>query len=401
MSGRKLHHRFFATILALGILALIASTISLVVNSAVRTPAASATATLPHGSKTLDVTGFLASFISHKGHLTSAVQAALERPYITFIAESLAPSQNQLSGTLEVILPPGLPPLMTDNGKSVFYNCSASCIIYPRYANDDITVKIAVNGTGVNYEHFYLIPLKDFSAGSTLGLHDYSVTLPLKGYAGWYPQDSYTGDITVALSLPSNAWGPNLDTGPHAQVHAVAGGTVANDYNVRVAPTPSSFQSIESNARDTFSVTISRDWYNQFFVYTVACIPVLFALLFFHLLFFAGGGHGIGRSFEHFTEALVVSVLSVLPLRVVLVPGDISGLTRVDLVLGVGLVLIVAVAAGKYAREIWTGTQSPPSEDEGFKVSRHAFPLEDEQSDPEIAPEPPAPEPPPAAAQGS
>jgi hypothetical protein len=379
LKGTQIHHRFFAGLLALGILALLVSTISLVINSAVRTPPATASATLPSKVHTLDITSFLSSYISHKGNLTPAVLHALERPYITFTADTLSPSQDQLNGTLEVILPPGLPPFIKLNGQPVFYGCSAAigCTVYPMYANDNITVKVLVTGAGANFEQQEQIPLKDFSAGSTLGLHEFPLALPLKGYSGWYPQDRYTGNITVALALPGNM-APSIDSGPHAQVHSVQGGTVANDYNVDVKPTPSTFQALESNANDTFAVTISRDWYNQFFVYTVALIPFLFAVLFFHLLFFAGGGHGIGRSFEHFTEALVVSVLSVLPLRVVLVPGDITGLTRVDLVLGVGLVLIVAVAAGKYAREIWTGTQSPPEEDEMHKMSRIAFPLHDE-----------------------
>ncbi len=59
-------------------------------------------------------------------------------------------------------------------------------------------------------------------------------------------------------------------------------------------------------------------------------------------------------------------MLSVLPLRVVLVPSDISGLTRVDLVLGFGLVSIVAVAAGKYVYEIWTLQSNQQAEGDGI-----------------------------------
>jgi hypothetical protein len=389
----RFHHRFFAGLLAVGILALLISTISLVINSAVRTPPSSATATLPTTAKTLDTTSFLASYISHKGNLTPSVLHALERPYVTFSADTLAPSDDKLNGTLEVILPPGLPPFMTMNGTPVFTNCAnAPCPVKPRFANLDIIAKVLVTGTGANFETQESIPLKDFSAGSTLGLHEFPLTLPVKGYAGWYPQDKYTANITLALALPSGMM-PSMDSGPHSVIHGVNGGSVANTYNVKVAPTPVSFQQLESNSNDTFALTIARDWYQQFFVYTVALIPLLFAILFFHLLFISGSGHGIGRSFEHFTEALVVSVLSVLPLRVVLVPGDITGLTRVDLVLGVGLVLIVAVAAGKYAREIWTGTQSPPEEDEAEKMSRVAFPIPEHEG--------PAREEPPTSAAAS
>ena len=378
MSGqKKLHHRIFATLLALGILALLGSTAALVVNLATRTPSPTSSAVLPPTGQPLDVTTFLGQYIKNHEKFNKALLSELTRPYISFTADTLAPSEDKLTGTLEVIIPPGLPAVMSDNGKPVFYNCNVQCIPKPQYANDNIVAKVLVTETAANFEDLVNIPLKDVFSGSQLGLHEYPLILPMKGYAGSYPQDRYTADVTLAVALPAGMT-PNVDTGPYAQVKSFDGGTVANSYNVDVKPTPKSFQQLESNANDTFGVTISRDWYEQFFVITVALIPVLFALLFFHLLFISSSGHGIGRSFEHFTEALVVSILSVLPLRVVLVPGDISGLTRVDLVLGIGLVLIVAVAAGKYAREIWTGTQSPPEEDESEHAGRAAFPDPDD-----------------------
>lgn len=380
MSKRHtVYHRIFAAILTIGITALLISTILLVVNSATRTPSSASTATLPKKSHSLDLTTFLASYIQHKGKLTPQILLSLERPYIAFSADSLAPSDDKLTGTLEVIVPPALPPFMKLNGKSVFNCAGPECVPYSQYANDTITAKLLVTRSGANFEQLQTIALKDINSTSQLGVHEFPVTIPLKGYAGWYPQDNYTADVSLAVALPAGMT-PNVDTGAYAQVHSFLGGTVANDYAVSVKPSPSSFQQLESNANDTFAISISRDWYNQFFVYTVSLIPALFALLFLHLLFFAGGSHGVGRSFEHFTEALVVSVLSVLPLRVVLVPGDISGLTRVDLTLGVGLVLIVTVAAGKYAQEIWSSQQPPESEDEAEHESRSVFPIHDEDA---------------------
>ena len=357
--GVGFRHRIFAALLGLGILALLASTISLVINQAVRTRPVASVATQPANARPLSFTAFLTSYIQHGGKIVPSLQAALERPYITFTANTLDPTLDQLDGTLSVILPPGLPPLIHDaQGNAVFQGTGTT--VKPQYAGDDITVSVLVNRTAVNQEHIFTIPLKDFSAGSNLGLHEFPLTISVNGYSGWYPQDVYSTTLTVALALPGG-WTPNLISGPHSVVHTVDGGTVANSYDVSIKPTPASFNELESNAPDTFQITISRDWYNQFFVFAVAVIPILFALLFFHLLFIAGGAHGIGRSFEHFTEALVVSILSVLPLRVVLVPGDITGLTRVDLVLGIGLVLIVTVAAGKYAWEIWsTGAATYP-----------------------------------------
>jgi hypothetical protein len=357
----RIRHRIFSALLALGILALLLSTLSLVINQGVRTKPASAVATLPAGVPPLSFTSFLTSYINHGEKITPSLQAAMDRPYVTFTADTLSPSEDTIDGTLSVVLPPGFAQFITDGKGTPVFGKGTTNVLRP-YANDVITIKVLVTRTSVNKEFFFTVPLKDYSAGSNLGLHEFPVTIPVNGYSGWYPQDRYTDTLTVAMALP-DGWGPSIATGAESVVHTVDGGTVADSYHVSITPSDKKFNDLESNAPDTFNVTITRDWYNQFFVFTVALIPILFAVLFFHLLFVSGGRYGIGRSFEHFTEALVVSILSVLPLRVVLVPGDISGLTRVDLVLGVGLVLIVTVAAGKYAQEIWaTGSTSAPRE---------------------------------------
>lgn len=353
----RLRHRFFAVLLSIGILALLVSTAALVINSVTRTPSAGSSSTIPRSGHALNLTRVLSSYLKSHGHFSKKALLQLERPYITFIGGTLSPSDNRLKGTLEIIIPPGVPPFMLNKGQSMF-TCptNGSCTPLPQYADDTIDATMLVSNAGTNYEKHELLKLKDLFSTSILGLHEFPVDIPVKGYAGRYPQDEYTADVSLALAFPGKT---TFEKGPRRQVQTVQAGTLGNIYAIATKPTSNAYQKIVSNAKDTFSLTIGREWYDQFFVYTVALIPALFALLFFHLLFFATGEHGIGRSFEHFTEALVLSVLSVLPLRVVLVPSDISGLTRVDLTLAVGLVLIVAVAAGRYVREVWAANRTP------------------------------------------
>jgi hypothetical protein len=52
----------------------------------------------------------------------------------------------------------------------------------------------------------------------------------------------------------------------------------------------------------------------------------------------------------------------------VLVPSNIEGLTRVDVALGAGLVLTVAVALAKYLWEIWHVTDSDPAVPDGEAI---------------------------------
>ncbi len=83
----------------------------------------------------------------------------------------------------------------------------------------------------------------------------------------------------------------------------------------------------------SFHVSLERKTLTAWYVYSVALIPLIFGLLFLHLLFFSASTSRKRCSRVH--QALIVAILAVLPLRAVLVPADIEGLTRVDLVLRV------------------------------------------------------------------
>jgi hypothetical protein len=344
-----IYGHLFASLLVLGIVALLLSTATLVVTSLTHTSnPSSAMATLPKSATGFDESVILSDYLKNHQHLTAEQKQQLLRPYISFIGDTLAPSDNKLTGTLEVVVPPGVPPQMKDSSGKVMFDNNNNPL--PQFANQTIDATILVTNAGGNFEAQNTIKLKDLYVGTQLGVHDFPVTIPVKGYAGNYPQDTYSADISLTLTFPS---AQQFQTGKYSLVHSVQGGTLTNTYAVSVTQAPNSYQKLISNYPDTFLMSIGRNTANTFFVYSVALIPTLFAILFMHLLFFSSGAQGLGKSFEHFTEALVLSVLSVLPLRVVLVPGDISGLTRVDLLLAIGLVLIVTVAAGKYAAEIW------------------------------------------------
>jgi hypothetical protein len=101
-------------------------------------------------------------------------------------------------------------------------------------------------------------------------------------------------------------------------------------------------------------LTFKRPGATITYIYVAALVPLILALIFLHLLFFSR--HAESRRVEEYMEALIVTVVAVLPLRLVLVPAELSGLTRVDLVLGLGLFSIVAIAVIKYVTEVWSGS---------------------------------------------
>ena len=117
-----------------------------------------------------------------------------------------------------------------------------------------------------------------------------------------------------------------------------------------------------TSSRRGILATFTRKGPEQRFIESVALVPILFALVFLHLLFLHPRLRQLGL--EQFLMPMIAAILAILPSRLVLVPSDIEGLTRVDVVLGLGLVATVAVAVTKYACEIWGlhRTSAPPDE---------------------------------------
>lgn len=99
-----------------------------------------------------------------------------------------------------------------------------------------------------------------------------------------------------------------------------------------------------------FTLEIGRSPIVEERTYVVALVPLAFALLFLHLLFINPTTRMIPLS--DFLMALAGTVLAVLPLRVVLVPAEIEGLTRVDTLLGVGLLTLTALGLARYGRDV-------------------------------------------------
>ena len=54
-----------------------------------------------------------------------------------------------------------------------------------------------------------------------------------------------------------------------------------------------------------------------------------------------------------FLASLGGLLLAVVPLRLVLVPAEVPGLTRTDVVLAMGIFALVSVAVARLCRDLW------------------------------------------------
>jgi hypothetical protein len=277
-------------------------------------------------------------------------------PSLVFVADSLALKDKRLKGIVRLSIPQSVQNEYVDTTKNnaPIFDCSGTfCVLKAGYASKQIQVQLitASSENGGESELSKNVTFGEIDA-SAFGRALIPVDVPLTGFPDLYPQDSYFLDIVMSFTLPNgiarlvNGKAP---TGNQVDSYAVEPGNVSSSQDTTISPISNKAQLGE------YHVSFKRPIRTVLYDYSVALIPLLFAVLFLHLLFFSQ--HFPHKIFEEFTEALLVVILAVLPLRVVLVPAELDSLTRIDLILGLGLVLVVSVAVGKYATEIWSGRQ--------------------------------------------
>jgi hypothetical protein len=137
----------------------------------------------------------------------------------------------------------------------------------------------------------------------------------------------------------------------------------ATNVNIMANP-PTTQVDIPSQDEVDLRMLMVREWRTQLFVYLVAFLPLalLTALVTGALL--SSGGESTVTSI---TVNLAVATLAILPLRAVLVPPDLQGLTRIDYILVIQLLLIISVAFLLNGWQLWVFS---PEENSGERRSQ-------------------------------
>jgi hypothetical protein len=104
-----------------------------------------------------------------------------------------------------------------------------------------------------------------------------------------------------------------------------------------------------------FDLVVTRSFLVKSFVYGVALIPFVLSLLLAHMLFFFPTSQipPDGAFIRDLILAVAGVVIAILPLRAVLVPPEVHGLSQVDFILGAELAFIVCLALVGYALHVW------------------------------------------------
>jgi hypothetical protein len=282
----------------------------------------------------------LAGLQTELEHVTS------DQPYLEFEAERLDPAQRVLHGFLRFWTPSTpraqrtlVPPAAIRSGQDVELEVGAPIVPSSEFC------------TALCYGLIYRKSIKLQTIKNEEQPHErndlsFPLDIPLKGSPDDYPQDAYRLDMVLIYTFPPSIQLPQpppsttelpFDPGRIEESVAISSGNKLTTYG-------------GNEVIRSISLSFGRQWQYSFYIYVLATVPLLFDFLFLHVVFSRLGTRD--SSLLDAMVALILTTLAILPLRLVLVPADIEGLTRVDLLLGLGLVLTLATAGWRYIHGI-------------------------------------------------
>jgi hypothetical protein len=197
------------------------------------------------------------------------------------------------------------------------------------------------------------VPLKEVFALERNGIANDGYTviteLPLFGQQNPYPNDWNLYGALVSLSLPTGISIFDRKSGwSNLPLRTEVGLGIGMPGRALVV-----FQNSESGVpyyvKTEFEIVRSTavKWYT----YAMATVPIGFVIILLHS-FFANAGKSKGDNARSSIFETLAVVLAVLPLRLVLVPSEITELTRVDLILGCAITFTFLLFVVKYVSDL-------------------------------------------------
>ena len=178
-----------------------------------------------------------------------------------------------------------------------------------------------------------------------------SVDIPAVDVSNSYPSDTYLFDLSLATLAGPAASVSGVPSSPFSAVptQLVVGKGAAlegSDVAWTQASTAQEFGPFRGA-----HVLVTRGRITQAFVYAMAFLPLIIIVMMVHL-FALGRTRPDRTDVRNLLLAMSGVFLAILPLRTVLVPPDVTGITRVDLILATELAALLLTVTGAYARSV-------------------------------------------------
>lgn len=274
--------------------------------------------------------------------------AGIPEPSLRFLVtvNSLDPVERTVKATLSIVSTPleNRPQFVDRNSQPV--TDPATGKLRPEFADSNLRIRITnlwVEDAEVSYPLAKVVDPRGVPDTLEVGFSVPAIVDPAD-----FPNDTYSLDLGVFVSLPAgvSAATPWRHVGPVPFVFGVAAASQLGHWGVAtdriVSRGPSS-----NDGLPLITVEFTRGWPYWAFVYAISLMPAVIGLS------FAVRTRRRRDSAAEETSAameLAAALLALIALRQVFVPTDISGLTRLDILLGVQLLGVCWLMAAAYVR---------------------------------------------------
>jgi hypothetical protein len=216
----------------------------------------------------------------------------------------------------------------------------------PAHANDAITVRLddqAFRHQEVSFPLSELLGVQS-SPTSTLSLTSTrELTLPSQVDLQVFPSERFASQVFVTARLPAGVVAGAGDGPSYLTLHVHA---FIDDNLTGWAFDVGTFShAVDPEHMPWVAIRVRRTWFVQLYTYLLALSPIALIVVTLHL---GTRSRGTGATISSVVIPLAAATLTVLPLRAVLVPTDVSGLTRVDMLLGLEFTMMMAAAVLVY-----------------------------------------------------
>lgn len=217
------------------------------------------------------------------------------------------------------------------------------------YENYMLPLEINECSSGVNKT--VQIPLKSLFLTKTESCPQPStateIILPMTGRPQLYPEDWYLFNATFKLLWNGPIFPYGIEPAPDS---CVIPPEIKIYSDVNLCNKNIVVQQYPNSCGGAIKLLIRTGTFARLYTWIIALVPIYLLLVFIHLLYVNSDRHRI--SISNLIAGLVAAIIAVLPLRIVLVPSEIPGLTCVDLILATGMASIFALVLITYGFEI-------------------------------------------------
>jgi hypothetical protein len=193
--------------------------------------------------------------------------------------------------------------------------------------------------------------LDQVTTGTGTRAYETNLTVPVNSSRQLYPRDWYRANLPINVDLPDTL---RFRLNPrHYYGYFPANIYINRSDNLQDVRVKSATFLESPNRLD---IVFTRPWSRQLYIFVMALAPVLLVVIIAHLAFTRRS-----TAFE-FPLEVTAALVALLPLRSVLVPSDLPGLTVIDYILGIEVMALIGLVAISYTR---TFTRKDPGASTG------------------------------------